>query len=79
MPADPFEQRERDVARGHRVGVRKRDASLGLEQRGQVVDRRVGVETTGFDRHERLQLLVGHSLLAANCSVDVLSEHTPDE
>jgi hypothetical protein len=28
---------------------------------------------------DRAQLLVGDTVLAANCSVDVLSEHAPDE
>jgi len=79
LPTDAFEQRERHVARGHRVGVGECRSRRGIEQCDLLVGGRFDIEPTGFDGDERAQLLVGDALLAANCSVDVLSEHAPDE
>ena len=76
---NPREQRRRHIGGRHRVGVGERCARRGVEQPDPLVDGRVGVEGAASDRDDRTQLFVGDSLLAANCSVDVLSEHAADE
>ena len=79
LRSDALEQRQRHVVRRHRVRVGERCSRRGIEQGDLLVGRRVGVEPTASNVDDRAQLLVGDTVLAANCSVDVLSENAPDE